>query len=91
MRWIAWMLGVLALPLGGCEYNTLANGLGYSYLIDSQAQIPDARQQADDVCGKVERRARLSNITQFQHVLVVFDCQPPEDVRFEEKPYAPPS
>jgi hypothetical protein len=111
MRRLLGLIGLIALPLGGCQqdpaggcelllggcqllwggYDTANNGLAYSYLADSNAQIPDARAQAEQACGKVDRLPRLSNVTQFQHVLVVFDCQPPGDVRFEEKPSVPAS
>ena len=92
MRRIVGMLGLLALPLAGCiESDAPANGLAVSYLIDSQAQIADARRQAESVCGPVGRLPRLSNITQYQHVLVVFDCRPDGEVRFEVRPSAPRS
>ena len=92
MRRIAWMMSLLALPLAGCiESDAPANGLAAAYLIDNQAQIPDARRQAEAVCGPVSRLPRLSNITQFQHMLVVFDCRPPGEVRFEVRPATPAS
>ena len=92
MRRIVWMMGLLALPLAGCiESDAPANGLGTAYLIDNAAQIPDARRQAESVCGPVGRLPRLSNITQFQHMLVVFDCRPEGEVRFEVTPIKPAS
>ena len=92
MRRIVGMLGLLALPLAGCiESDAASNGLAVSYLIDSQAQISDARHQAESVCGPVQRLPRLSNITQFQHTLVVFDCRPEGEVRFEVRPQKPAS
>jgi hypothetical protein len=90
MRRIAWTLGLLTLALGACtDTDTMSNALGVSYLIDSQAQIPDARHQAEALCGPVQRQPRLSNVTQFQHLLVVFDCRPPGEVRFEVRPQTP--
>jgi hypothetical protein len=84
--------GLLALALAGCtDTDTMSNALGVSYLIDSQAQIPDARRQAESLCGPVQRQPRLSNVTQFQHVLVVFDCRPPGEVRFEVRPQMAPT
>jgi hypothetical protein len=112
MRRLLGLIGLIALPLGGCvevpasgcelllgacallpggQYDTMNNGLGYSYLVDSQDQIPNARQQAEQACGSVGRLPRLSNVTQFQHVLTVFDCRPEGEVRFEAKPTLPAS
>ena len=92
MRRIVWMMGLLALPLAGCiESDAPANGLATASLIDNQVQIPDARRQAEAVCGPVGRSPRLSTITQFQHTLVVFDCRPEGEVRFEVRPAKPAS
>lgn len=90
MRRMVWLIGLLALPVAGCiEYDDANNARSVAYLIDSQAQIPDARSKASAECLKYNRQAGLYNITQFQHVLVVFDCRPAGDVRFEVKPIGP--
>jgi hypothetical protein len=86
MRRIVWMMGLLALPLAGCESDAANNSKSLAYIIDSPAQIPEIRQQAQTECLRFNREAGLYNVTQFQHLLVVFDCRPPGDVRFEVKP-----
>ena len=89
MRRIAWMIGLLALA--ACESDATNNSKSLAYLIDSPAQIPDVRQQAQTECLRFNRAAGLYNVTQFQHLLVVFDCRPPGEVRFEVKPPVPAS
>ena len=77
MRRHLWMIGLLALPLGACiDYDTANNARSVAYLVDSRAQIPEARQRAEAECGQINRVPRLSNVTQFQHTLVVYQCRP---------------
>lgn len=85
MRRFLGIVGVAALALGGCvDYgNTMDNARSVAYLVDNEAQLGAARTQADADCGQVGRKPRLSNVTVFQRVLTVFDCQPPDNVRFE--------
>jgi len=85
MRRFVWMLALLALPIAGCESDAANNGHSFAYLIDDASQLPTARTQAQAECVRYNRTAGLYNVTQFQHVLVVFDCRPPDDVRFEIK------
>lgn len=85
MRRFVWIMGLLALPLAACESDALNNSRSVAYLIDGPAQIPDARNRAQTECSQFNREAGLYNVTQFQHLLVVFDCRPPGDVRFDIK------
>ncbi len=89
-RWV-WLFGLLALPLGACEYDTENNARSFAYLIDNQGQIEVTRAKAAAECQQINREAGLYNVTQFQHLLVVFDCRPPGDVRFEVRPITPKS
>jgi hypothetical protein len=87
MRRITWVVGMLVLALGACaESDALNNSRAAAYLIDGVAQIPDARRQAEIECAQINREPRLSNVTIYQRALVVFDCQPPGNVRFEIRP-----
>lgn len=86
MRGTVLMLGLLGLAVAGCESDAANNSRSVAYLIDDASQLPQARQQAAAECLKYNRAAGLYNVTQFQHLLVVFDCRPPGDVRFEVKP-----
>jgi len=90
MRRFVWMLGLLALPIAGCESDAANNATSVAYLIDNADQLPEARNQAQTECSRINREAGLYNVTQFQHLLVVFDCRPPGDVRFEVKPVTLP-
>jgi len=91
MRRIAWMIGLLAVPLAACSSDAANNSRSLAYLVDSPAQIPEVRRQAQTECLRFNRDAGLYNVTQFEHFLVVFDCRPPGDVRFEVKPPAVPA
>ncbi len=92
MRRMAWVIGLAALPLAGCiQYDAENNAHSYAYLIDGPQQIDEARQRAAQECQRYERLPGLYNATQFQHLLVVFDCRPPGEVRFEVKPVMPAS
>ena len=87
MRRMMGLVGLMALALGACaEDDTINNARSVGYLVDGYAQIPNARQEAAANCAQVNRQPRLSNVTAYQRVLVVFDCQPPEDVRFQVRP-----
>ena len=87
MRRMVWLIGLLALPVAGCiDYDDANNARSIAYLIDNQGQIADARGKAAAECLKFNREPGLYNITQFQHTLVVFDCRPPGDARFQVKP-----
>lgn len=92
MRRFMGIVGLAALALGGCvEYDTMNNARSVAYLVDNEAQLAAARQQAEADCSQVGRKPRLSNVTTFQRVLTVFDCQPPENVRFEVRRGTPGS
>ncbi|MBV8169397.1 MAG: hypothetical protein JO021_21560 [Alphaproteobacteria bacterium] len=86
MRRMMGLVGLMALALGACGEDTINNARSAAYLIDGPAQFADARQQAAANCAQVDRQPRLSNVTYYQRVLVVFDCQPPEDVRWQVLP-----
>jgi hypothetical protein len=84
------LVGLLALALGACaDDDTINNARSTAYLIDGPAQFPDVQKQAAANCAQVDRQPRLSNVTHYQRVLVVFDCQPPEDVRWQVLPPTP--
>jgi hypothetical protein len=86
MHRVAGLLAGVACALGACTtYDTANNALSVSYLVDDRTQIESARQQAVAECARFNRVARLSNVTQFQHVLVVFDCRPGEAVGRERR------
>jgi hypothetical protein len=92
MRRHLWMIGLLALPLGACvEYDTANNAHSIAYLVDSRAQVSEARQRAVAECNQINRVPRLSNVTQFQHTLVVFDCRPPDAVGSDIRVLAEPN
>jgi len=46
MRRIAWMIGLLAVPLAACSSDAANNSRSLAYLVDSPAQIPEVRRQA---------------------------------------------
>jgi hypothetical protein len=80
------MAGLLVLALGACaDSDALNNARSAAYLVDGYDKIDEARRQATAECGQINREPRLSNVTSFQRVLAVFDCQPPGNVRFETK------
>jgi hypothetical protein len=85
MRRFVWIMGLLALPLAACDSDAINNSKSLAYLIDGPAQIPETRRLAQTECLRFNREAGLYNVTQFQHLLVVFDCRPPGEVRFDIK------
>jgi hypothetical protein len=81
MNRMIWIACLSALPLGACmQPDTANNAQSVAYLIDGQAQLAESREQAESACYAINRIPRLSNVTQFQHLLVVYDCRPPGDV-----------
>lgn len=95
MHRMIWIACLSALPLGACvQTDTANNAQSVAYLIDGESQLAASREEAENACYAINRIPRLSNVTQFQHLLVVYDCRPPDavgpDIKLLAQPTAQP-